>query len=249
MIKTHATRSPRLWALALGLAATLGATGAQAQSVTFAQFKEADNSPVGLFAFNNNAGGSALTVTNAAVVFDFLNGIAGAPVGDQAAILNMLSPVSGIATTSGTAPKVSVDQPLGTGFISFRRVSDNKNLLTVSFSGDLKGVINGHGASVQGSSDVGDTVIFSSDFLDFSKTQSRTLALSLSGINPALGINANGYLNSFTGDGTGTFSSTPAPNPSAVPQPASLVLLSLGLGLLGLPACRAARRRKAAVAA
>ena len=241
MTMTFATKSLRRWAagLGLGLVAALGATEAKAQnSVTFAQFSEDPSAPQNSFVFTNAASGSSFTASSVPVIFSYLAGF-GAPVGPQQATLTINAPVTAVATLSGR----NLDQPLG-GTISFLRNSDNANLLTIVFTGDLLGKGGARGGSVDASSSAGDLVTFTSAFLDFSQTTARTLALALSGIDPGFSLNANGYLNSFAGDGAGSFSSSPFPR--TVPQPASLVLL--GIGLLGVPAYRAARRKAAVVA-
>jgi len=93
---------------------------------------------------------------------------------------------------------------------------------------------------------------YSSDFLDFSNNglhtyQSEQFSISLSGINNVGGgqgitIDPNGYLDSFTANGTGTFSSnpvppaanpTPPPPPPTTPEPSALGLLPLGAVVLG----------------
>lgn len=85
------------------------------------------------------------------------------------------------------------------------------NLLTVTISGpftpaapNITGSPGGNSGNFSATTP-DHTITFTSDFVDFSTTVSRNAALSFSGLVPAMGINANGFANSWTASGTGTF--------------------------------------------
>jgi hypothetical protein len=85
-----------------------------------------------------------------------------------------------------------------------------------------------------------DIVIFSSDYINFSKSIEHGLSFTFSSVNSADGngleANANGFFNSFTSAGVGSFDT----EFTAVPEPASIVLF--GIGAIGC-AGRALKRR------
>jgi len=123
--------------------------------------------------------------------------------------------------------------------ITAKKPIDGKtNLLTISEStGTIFGRDGGTAAVFTGSTELKDTVKFSSDFLDFSKTKGGAYQLALLGVNPALSIAKNDYLSPFKagvnqiveGKPTAIFSTDVAP--ASVPEPTSIVLHGTALAL------------------
>jgi len=96
------------------------------------------------------------------------------------------------------------------------------NLLTVDTNYSLlQGVDGSEVASVTGEGGSGESVHFSSDFLNFTGTSDHSLSVSLTSLSAPLSQNANGYLNSFFASGSGNFSTTPAP--ASTPEASSVV--------------------------
>lgn len=123
------------------------------------------------------------------------------------------------------------------------------NLLSGTFNlGTVFGAAGGTSGSMTSSVDGGSTITYTSDFLDFTNTNSRDLSLSLSSIVSLVGNVNNGLnnatgkaLRSFRGTSTGSFSSDPAPLVIGVPEPQSWAMLVIGFGLIGVTARRRAR--------
>lgn len=214
-----------------GLGLTVSSYGAP---VTFAQFDETSGG--GPFSFINNntsATFSGTTLGN----FNFL--VPGVSNGPQAATITL----SSSAVTPAEAGFGLLFQPIdgATNTLSFTRVSDGANLLTVTFRSGIVGFDGDASASINGNSASGDTVMFTSDFLNFSGTGDRSMLVTLSAINPSFTQDPDGFLESFTTDLGGGFSSLLAP--TAVPDHGATLPL-LGLGTIGLLALR--RRFRAA---
>ena len=116
------------------------------------------------------------------------------------------------------------------------------NLLTVTFTGDVLGVIGGD-PSLTGDTALGATITYTSDFLNFSATTERDFSLVFSswidnGGGNGLSIDAlDNFFNSATAAGAGTFDSASPPGPF-VPEPATLSLAAIGLAGLLLVAFR-----------
>ncbi|MBC7805861.1 MAG: hypothetical protein H7145_06895 [Akkermansiaceae bacterium] len=105
---------------------------------------------------------------------------------------------------------------------------------TGAFTGD------GSTANAAGSTTVGDSVLYTSDFLDFTQTTQRDFVFGFSGVNPPI---QSSTLNNFDASGAGTFSSTPAPLvATVVPEANAGILISLALPVIGGMAIL--RRRK-----
>jgi len=110
------------------------------------------------------------------------------------------------------------------------------NLLSVVFTGDLAGRNGGFTASFAGDTILGDTVQFTSDFLDFSNQTQDDLSIELT-LLTALTQNADHNFNNFRGSGTGSFAGNPAPTVQGLPEPSTLalgcvgVLCAIGYGL------------------
>lgn len=80
-----------------------------------------------------------------------------------------------------------------------------------------------------------DTVVFTSDFLNFVGTTVRDYSITNTAISPSLtSLDPNGYMKTWLGTGTGNFSSDPAPM-AFIPEPSTLALLLMG-GLIPLGA-------------
>lgn len=121
------------------------------------------------------------------------------------------------------------------------------NLLTVVFDGSLFGSKNGTTANLGGSSLSGNSVMFTSDFLDFSTVDNTDLAASFTALNSGLKVGDNGSLASFRATGGGQFSSDPAPTIiGMVPEPASWAMMVAGFGMLGIALRRRAQAARAA---
>jgi hypothetical protein len=94
------------------------------------------------------------------------------------------------------------------------------NLLTMTFTGGFLGAEAGLTPQLSGNSNLGDTVVYTSDFLDFSKVSQANYSLTYSSWTPAdnggLEVDsADNYFNSATSNGTGTFDVTVIPEPNA----------------------------------
>ena len=117
------------------------------------------------------------------------------------------------------------------------------NLLSGDLGGfDLSGVKGGTSASAYGTTEVGDTVTFTSDFLDFIYAGDEDFTLKFTSATPALSATTGAALHTFSAKGAGRFGTTWGPRLTAVPEPATWALTILGLGGVG-GALRTRRRR------
>ncbi len=221
------------------------------QTTTFAQFTQ---NPAGQnFVFTNNtttATFGTTPTTGVQVNFNYsnINGLNAALTGTQSAKL--------FITTTTTEASVSsfgnfLAQPLSQSItISIIRdtatsagvgTGARTNLLTAVITiGNSNPSISGQVGATSGNFSAATTngnqnVTFTSDFLSFSNTSERDLAIAFSSIQPALAISGD-FLRSFAASGTGTFASNPAPVVAAPPTAATVsisgrVLTPAGRGL------------------
>lgn len=121
------------------------------------------------------------------------------------------------------------------------------NLLSIvvpSTNATIGGFTGATSGSLTNSTSIGNSVLYTSDFLDFSNTVNRGFSISLDAIlngNPNVGLraNSNTALNNFRATATGSFSSDPAPIINgAVPEPAVWGLMIAGFGAVGFQSRR-----------
>jgi hypothetical protein len=230
--------------MACGTAALLLAAAPASAITTFADFSP--SSSISNVSYTGALDGTgSITSTASPVKFSFLNpdGVS-APVTFDA--LMDLSAITGAAQVfSGLAIL-----PISAGTLAFTTASavtynghTGTNLLTVSFDGGaLTGALGGTTATY-GASTPPFSVNFTSDFLDFTGSSSRDLALAINAINPTVGF-AFGSTRFNAGTISGNFGSdvvTSLPQ-SAVPEPASWAMMLCGFGLAG-SVLRSQRRR------
>ena len=228
-------RSTRWAAAAVGAWALSASAPALATPTVFGELFGVTGTP---FSFTFIGPGATLSGTTSAL-FNF-QGLAGAPTGDQAVTVTLTSTALTAATASGPFLSQPIDGP--SNVLKIIRTSDLKNILTVGFTGILAGQTGATSATLFAATSSGNTVAFTSDFLNFSGTPARTMSLVFPAVTPALSQAGNGFLNNFTSNAFASFTSDPAP--SAVPEPASVGLFGLGLGMAGLAGYRGATRRK-----
>lgn len=243
--------SRRFLAPALALVAVAVATPAQAQTpgipVTFAQFTQArgQGNP---FVFTDNNTSATLTATASTQVnFEFVIDGPGLPLDNQRATLSLTTSTTAPAVTVPATNGVNIEQPFNGGLtLSIIRNSDGANLLTAtSTTAILNGEQGSRSAGLQSSTNAGDNLVFTSQFINFSQSQQRSLALAFTslittGTNAGLTL-TGAFVDSFTAAGAGSFS---ADNINVIPEPASMVMM--GLGLAAIPGLAIARRKRAA---
>jgi uncharacterized repeat protein (TIGR01451 family) len=220
--------SALLTIMARGIVAALLLFGltpfAGAVVTTFATYIERVGGPD--FVFTNNSPTNATFTATSPILFRYLN-IPGLPSdlqGNQLATITITRTTSAPATSVGgilTQPfpvvaittTITRDMPAAEGFGS-RTI-----LLQVTNKATLGGAVNSTSGSLNAATSVGETVIFTSDFLTFSPTSSGDLAIALTQITPPLGLSGPSgapgtFLNSFTAVGSGLYSSDQIPNVS-----------------------------------
>jgi hypothetical protein len=228
-----------------GAGAALALAAAPASAITiFADFTPASTNS-NITYVGNDAGVGTLTSTDELVHFTFLNSD-GTPGGTTFDVLMTLSATTGAATVVGSDALL----PISNGLITFTSTAPitwnghtGTNLLTVNFSGGNLDAILGGSTAHYGTSTPPYTVNFTSDFLDFSSSTARDLALAINAINPNVGFAFSlGRVN--TGSLSGNFGSdSTSGNPQGVvPEPASWALMFAGFGLIG-GVLRSQRRR------
>jgi hypothetical protein len=157
--------------------------------------------------------------------------------------------LNGTIVAPATAEGSFLYQPVFSGTMSFKSTTAitltgplfatktfeaGANLLTVKFNGAISGNANGSTANFNGSTGAENTVLFTSDFLDFSNVTERDYANTPNAITPRLSLGTNGSFNSFRASIGGSFSSDPAPVlVGTVPEPASWALMITGFMMLG----------------
>lgn len=202
---------------AAALAVTLAAAPAYA-ATTFAQYEQVDGG-LDTIQFDSGLLSDTGGTTGSLVLFNFIDTMPPALDGNIDAYMNV---------SSTGAP--------WSGTISFLRVSDGANLLTLSFTGATLAGAGGSGALF--GSTPGGTVSYTSDFLDFTGQTAGDFSLSLSGISPDFGASF------WSGDSVGTFASDTGGGGNVVPEPATWVMMILGFGGVGA----LMRRRREALA-
>lgn len=209
-----------------------------AQTTTFAQFIERNGSQDFVFTNNTSSADFNTIVGGSPVFFLFQNlpGLDAALQGPQFAHLAITAstnaPAGVIAGGNLAQPfdqtitiQIIRDTPAPPGSGSGTR----SNLLTAIITpGASQSRITGAGnsatlsATTPAASDQG--VVFLSDFLSFSATTERNLALSFSSVNPALALGSGSFLQNFSAAGSGTFASNPLP---VIPPPSTAAQVSV----------------------
>jgi hypothetical protein len=216
------------------LGSVITGSAAQATPIEFADFHllNANQS----LSFTNNGGTSAsITAASVPVIFDF-TAQSGLSTADHNGILT-------ISNTPTTTPASSfdggliLDQPISVlTTLSIIENGTGKDLLTMSFTGNLVGESGSPDASLLGAESSGQIVAFSSSFATFSGS-SESYNLGLDTISPSLSLGAGGFLSSFAANIDGQFTAGITP----IPEPSSAILFAIGLLLtLGALAYRKA---------
>lgn len=245
-------------ALAIGVA--MAAVPAQAVVTTFASF-----SPIGgaknvrwvlsgttaattTGAFYSTATGTSTVAGTRNVFFSLLQPSVGGAVTNVTAkfSLNATSTVGTVATlSSGNLSQSKIAGSMS--FLSTAPLTVNgviyaagSNLLTATFSNtQIQGTRNSTSAGFTGSTTSGSTLVYTSDFLDFTQTVNRDFALGMTSVASALNATPSTgtptrALRSFRAVAGGTFSSDPAPLVNGVPEPEMWALMVVGFGLVGV---------------
>ena len=236
----------RRFLLGLILPGLLGTTTiAESSTVTFAQFDEKLGGQDFVYTnnganatFNTIGGGSAINFT-----FQNIANLAADLTGTQNAHLTLtMTTTTSASSFSGFDVQPFTSQTETLAIIRDTAAAEGNgartNLLSASFTGSFNGSDLGSSGNLSGTTP-GNTVVFSSDFVSFTATTQRNLALSFSSINPDVELSGS-FLKSFNAAGSGTFASNPAP--TSIPEPSSLILIGAAAGCAGFVA-RARRGR------
>jgi len=230
-----------------GVGAALLLAAAPASAITtFADFSPASNAP-NITYLGVEDGSGTLSSVDQLVHFAFLNPDGSVSGTTFDAMMN-LTATTGAATLVGGGSLALL--PISNGTLTFTSVAPvtwgghtGTNLLSVDFSGGFLSAILGGSTASYGTSTPPFSVHFTSDFLDFSSSTARDLALAIDAINPSVGFAFGGTRANF-GTMSGNFGSdATAGNPQGVvPEPGSWALMFAGFGLVG-SVLRSQRRR------
>lgn len=203
-----------------------------AQTTTFASFLQRGASRDVGFTNNTTSGNLTTFSSGFPVRFFYEDPVASTLPPALQTQQNATMTITSTTSTAGTQNGGNTIQPIdGLTTISFRRDSDNANLLTIEIAStgsglpvsgaypaqgpsastsELSGSTNGNSANFN-SSTPAQTIRFTSDFLDFTQTVIRSSQLGFTGFDVPYALNANSFVNSFTAQSTGSFSSNPSP--------------------------------------
>jgi len=217
---------------------------------------------------SNGTGGTLFTTSSAqtvrpglavaggvATTFSFLNALSGFVTNAPSTFtLNATVTNSPVLTLSG----FKIQQAL-TGTFSFVSTTPlnsfvgikplGSSLLSATFSStSILGQSNGTTGTFGGSTSGGSSVVFTSDFLDFTNANDLGMSLSLdslislvSGNNVGLNNATGRALRSFRATASGNFSADPAPRVPGIPEPQIWGLLVVGFGMVGVSVRRRSR--------
>jgi hypothetical protein len=208
------------WFLALGLFLSTGAFQTIQAQVNIAQFFQRTGNRD--FRFTNNAGTSGTLDTlpgGSPIFFQYQNLMVPAELqGIQNAHLTITSTTTATATNSSNTViqplnniiviRITRDTPASTG------ANTRRDLLSVSISAPFNPAAptftgaDGGNSGTFSATTPDHTVAFTSDFIDFSSTTSRNLALSFTALVPSLAIGGGNFLATWSAAGTGTFAAT-----------------------------------------
>lgn len=198
-----------------------------------------------VFQFLNSGSASTFGLTSASIPVTFKYKVANGYGGINTDVSGTMTLTSNVTNGSG-----GYFQDMNSIFVSITAntaVDGKTNLLSMAATTGLAGATgqltsgpNFNIANFGGDTSVGQSVGFSSDFLDFTQTNDRSFNFALNSLTPRAGTNGNGYMNSFTAAGIGNFASDPAPT-STTPEPGTLALLALA----ALPGGALIRRKRA----
>ncbi len=160
-------------------------------------------------------------INNVTAVF---NMFATAPSGNPASQVGSFRLQGGI----GGSFSFTTTQAVGIGNTVFAAGS---NLLTGMFvNASIVGSAGSGSALSSGSDGLGQSLVYTSDFLDTSILGSEQFAMSLSGISDPLAATPGSALRDFSATATGSFSAAFAP---AVPEPGTWAMMIIGFGFVG----------------
>jgi len=192
--------------------------------------------------------GSATTNTDALQVFSVTDAVSGFLA--LAATVSNFNLLADVPVTSGLVAGNPFSITGVNGAFSYIATSPvtvgdvtGTNMLTAIFTNaTLSGTVGGSQINLGGNNTTG-TLVFSSDFLDFSAV--LDLAFAFTGNTTApLGVTST-RLDGFRASVNGSFSSDPAPQLGIIPEPETWAMLVLGFGLIGV----SVRRRRNSVIA
>ena len=246
-----------LKSVALAVTVAAAASAVPASALTTFGSSSVVTTPNLYYVNSGSAANSQLYTTNGAVV----------PAGSALSVFSVSSAVIGFLPLAATLTNFTLNAsvPTLTGFtagspFSISGVSGSfsftalapvtvgmntgVNILTAAFTNaTLAGTFGSSSISLSGNDSVG-TLIYSSDFLDFSNVDSVAFALTGNTTNP-LSVSPTGRLATFRSSVNGNFASNPPPSLPIVPEPETWAMLVIGFGLVGVTM----RRRKSVVTA
>jgi hypothetical protein len=150
-----------------------------------------------------------------------------------------LTGLSGAFSVSGVDGSFSI---LSNVPITLAGVTSQVLLTAVFTNATFLGTAGSPGLTLTGDNITG-TVVYESDFLDFSEVVGTAFSFTGAATAP-LQLGSSGRVRSFRGTVTGNFSSDPVPS-VLVPEPETWAMLVLGFGLVGVSV---RRRRKVVIA-